>query len=378
MQNDQLLHTQRALIESRNELHAIYDSTPFMMCVVGPDRKVLSANRVFSKTTGWSSSSALYVSDVIGNMLRCIHASSSANGCGAGSICGSCVLRQALIDTFEHGRTIEDVEHHTTLVRNGRPAGYWYLCTTARIEAPDGFRVLLSLVDVTERKQAEADRRNTARHILDNEEGLKKKLAAELHDEIGRDLTALGINLALIHEGQADDVSEKLLTRIDDSSKLVKAIGHSARNIMGSLRPPGLDDLGLVASLGHHVALFSQRTGITVSLEVQDTFPKLAADREMALFRIVQESLTNISKYADASSVQIRLQDEHGWIRLTVSDDGNGLSPALLPTIQTASGLGLKTMRERAEMIGGTFRLDSLAGKGTTVSVQIEDCSNAG
>ena len=63
---------------------------------------------------------------------------------------------------------------------------------------------------------------------------------------------------------------------------------------------------------------------------------------------------------------------------MTVSDDGNGLSPALLPTIQTASGLGLKTMRERAEMIGGTFRLDSLAGKGTTVSVQIEDCSNAG
>lgn len=227
-------------------------------------------------------------------------------------------------------------------------------------------------------RQAETDRRNAARHILENEEGLKKKLAAELHDEIGRDLTALGINLALIHEELADNASEFLLARIDDSSKLVKAISHSVRNIMGSLRPPGLDDLGLVASLGNHLKLFSQRTGITVALEVTDDFPHLAADREMALFRIVQESLTNISKYANASSVQITLRHENGLIGLTVTDDGNGLTPALLPTMQTASGLGLKTMRERTEMIGGTFRLDSLPGKGATVSVQLKDSSNAG
>ncbi|MEI6209438.1 MAG: ATP-binding protein [Desulfuromonadales bacterium] len=203
------------------------------------------------------------------------------------------------------------------------------------------------------------------------EEELKKKLASELHDEIGSDLTALGINMTLMRNSLRVDESHALKIRINDSDKLIGSIRHSIRNIMGQLRPTGLDDLDLIAAVTHHVNDISHRTSIPISLEVDNSFPRLSDEKEIVLFRIIQEALTNILKYAEARHVTISLREERQKVLLSVCDDGRGFTPSLQNDIQGGYRMGLITMRERSEMLGGTFNLVSIPGKGTTVFVQL-------
>jgi signal transduction histidine kinase len=227
------------------------------------------------------------------------------------------------------------------------------------------------------RRQAEYNRRKIAHCLLESEEVLKKKISAELHDEMGRDLTALGFNLSIMRDQLTNGADKGLRPRINDSSKLINSIRHTTRNIMGSLRPTGLDELDLIAALEHHIDDYSQRSGIAVSFEVGESFPRLAADEEIVLFRIVQESFTNILKHSKARNIDITLREVHKLILLSISDNGTGFTPPLKSDLRSGSGMGLNIMRERAEMIGGSFDLVSILGSGTTVTVQIRGNRNA-
>jgi len=223
---------------------------------------------------------------------------------------------------------------------------------------------------VLARKQAEETLRSYARRLIEMEENLRKKLATELHDEIARDLTVLGMNFSIISSGLPDDVPNNLPARIEDSARLIEGISRTTRNIMASLRPPVLDDYGLVSALRWHSELFSARTGIEVSLLNDDSFPRLQPEVELALFRIAQEALMNTAKHADARIVTITLGCDQGKTRFTIVDDGKGFNPPTASGLQ-ASGWGMTIMRERAELVGGTFTFDSLPGQGTTVTVEI-------
>jgi signal transduction histidine kinase len=223
---------------------------------------------------------------------------------------------------------------------------------------------------VLARKQAEETLRCYARRLIEMEEDLRKKLATELHDEIARDLTVLGMNISIIGSTLAVDAPKNLPARIEDSARLVESISRTTRNIMAGLRPPVLDDYGLVSALRWHSEIFSARTGIEVSVRDDGLFPRLQPEVELALFRITQEALMNTAKHADAKSVTITLGCASGKVRFTVVDDGNGFTPPSTSSPQL-SGWGMTIMRERAQLVGGHFTFDSQPGQGTSVTVEL-------
>ena len=227
----------------------------------------------------------------------------------------------------------------------------------------------LAVVDITERKLAVEELHSYASRLIIMEEELRVKLAAELHDEICRDLTVLGMNMAIISDAVTDVAPKKIISRIKDSGKIIKGISHTVRNIMVGLRPPMLDDFGLLAALRWHADLFSKRTGVEVSIQADEPFPRFMIEKETALFRISQEALMNVSKHAATQNVTIRLRKTDGMIIFDVIDKGKGLLAAKPSLNQTGSGWGMTIMRERAELNGGNFQVDSTPGKGTTVSV---------
>lgn len=243
-----------------------------------------------------------------------------------------------------------------------------------QIEAKDcasGQKCRLALIDITTRKQAENDLRSYARRLIEMEEDLREKLATELHDEIGRDLTVIGMNLAVFSHSLTDDTPKNVVERVTDSSRLIEGISRTVRGIMVMLRPPVLDDYGLFAALRWHADLFTKRTGIVVSVQADDPFPRLMIAKEMALFRIAQEALMNASKHAATMEVIITVSGDNGMLYLKVTDFGKGFTPASFEQIQNGPGWGIKIMRERAELIGGNLHVDSAPGKGTVVSVNV-------
>ncbi len=248
----------------------------------------------------------------------------------------------------------------------------WWLIRGVPVRGEQG--VILkwfgTCTDIDEIKQAEDDLRSYSRRLIEMEESLRKQLAAELHDEIGRDLTAIGMNLAIIG-GSMSEASNTQVEIIEDSKRLTEGISRSVRGIMSSLRPPVLDDFGLVAALRWHSEFFSKRFGIETLVQADDSFPRLTIKREEALFRIAQEALMNIAKHADSPCATITLRSIAGMILLAVGDEGKGLVLASSVQLLGDSGWGIKIMRERAELIGGTLHVESSPKNGTVVLVNI-------
>jgi len=243
-----------------------------------------------------------------------------------------------------------------------------------QVEAMDnasGQECRLALIDISERKKTADDLRSYARRLVEMEEGLRKKIASELHDEIGRDLTVLGMNQAFISQNMMADAPLNLVARLTDSSRLIEGISRTVRGIMVMLRPPVLDDYGLLAALRWHADLFEKRTGIAVTIQSDEPLPRMMVEKEMALFRIAQEALMNASKHAATTVVTITISCDNGMFYFVVFDHGKGFTPASYKHTRAVSGWGMNSMRERAELIGGNFQVDSVPGKGTAVSVEL-------
>ncbi|GAB4488883.1 MAG: hypothetical protein OHK006_19860 [Thermodesulfovibrionales bacterium] len=222
--------------------------------------------------------------------------------------------------------------------------------------------------DISAYKEAEALLRDYARRLIDIEENMKKKIAAELHDEIGRDLTALGMNVTIIRDSFSDAPSPHSMQRLEDASRLIGNISRTVRGIMAGLRPPVLDDYGLAAAIRWHAGLFQKRSGIDVSIDIQGYSTRLPVETELALFRIYQEALVNASRHASPTMISVRLRASEDRILLAIEDDGVGFDAASCRTA-AEPGMGLKIMRERAEAMGARLQLESCPGSGTLLTV---------
>jgi two-component system sensor histidine kinase UhpB len=203
------------------------------------------------------------------------------------------------------------------------------------------------------------------------EEAERKRLARELHDQVGQRLTALGINLNIIRTRMPEEIGNAIRSRIDDSLSLVEQTTERIRDVMTDLRPPVLDDYGLVAALHWYGEQFARRTGIAVVIEGEELVPRLAAHMESALFHIAQEALTNIAKHAQAQNIKITAQMQGKLLRLVVADDGIGFDSAHMTEHGEGHGWGLITMTERAEAVGGHCRIESIPGQGARVIVEV-------
>ena len=212
--------------------------------------------------------------------------------------------------------------------------------------------------------------RTLTRRLAEAEETERRRLAAELHDEVGQNLSALAINLDILHQQLPlpDAAAEK---RLADSIALIDQLTGQVRTVMADLRPPVMDDYGLLASLLWLADRYMTRTGIQVRVQGSEPRSRLAAAKEMALFRVAQEALTNTAKHARATMVDIELRPGESSIRLTIRDNGRGFDRQELPTQDSPEHWGLLSMRERVEVFKGRFSLDSAPGAGTAITVEV-------
>jgi signal transduction histidine kinase len=187
--------------------------------------------------------------------------------------------------------------------------------------------------------------------LLKTQEEERRRVARELHDEAGQVLTAVKIELDL--EG-----------RREASEKVARALGR-IRDLSNLLRPDVLDDLGLLPALHGLVEDFGERTRIRARLEAPERVDGLSPDHEVALYRVVQEALTNVARHADAKNVTVRVARAPGAVRLTVEDDGRGAAGEPSPK------LGLLGIRERVAALGGTLRITGAPGAGLRIEAQL-------
>jgi PAS domain S-box-containing protein len=230
------------------------------------------------------------------------------------------------------------------------------------------------VMDVTESKQAEKKLQHSfeqlralAARLQSVREEERAKVAREIHDELGQAMTAIKMDLTALMRELPVDRKEPLI-RIERSLKIVDGTIQAVRRIATELRPGILDDLGIAAAVEWAAGEFEARTGITCHVRVPDSDIALDAERATALFRILQETLTNIARHANATEVDVTLAQRKGDLLLEVHDNGKGISNKDLSEGQS---LGILGMRERALLLGGELTISGAQGKGTTVKVRI-------
>lgn len=235
-------------------------------------------------------------------------------------------------------------------------------------------RMVGAMVDITTIKQAEAEviesqkaLRKLTTHLQTVREEERADIAREIHDELGQQLTALKMDVNWLNK-KMNEADEEALLRIKQILAAIDETVKTVRKIASELRPGILDDLGLVAALEWQSAEFEKRTGIKVNFATN--IPDVKCDRKQctAMFRLFQESLTNVARHAQATLVQAKLLVQNNQVEMTISDNGKGFS---LDEANERSTLGLMGMKERVLALQGSFIIDTQIGKGTTIAVKI-------
>jgi two-component system, NarL family, sensor histidine kinase UhpB len=207
----------------------------------------------------------------------------------------------------------------------------------------------------------EFERRESARQALRVLEGERSRIARELHDEVGQTLTGAMLQV----EALAARIPDDLRDEFDELRETARSGTEDVRRIARQLRPEALEDLGLQSALAALATSFGEQAQVRVERRLEPSLP-LSEDEELVVYRVAQEALTNVARHAQASRVDLRLQQNHALTVLTVRDDGRGLSPGALP-----SAHGIRGMRERAMLIGAQLQIDSELGYGTEIKLSI-------
>jgi PAS domain S-box-containing protein len=217
--------------------------------------------------------------------------------------------------------------------------------------------------DITERKLAQDALQMFSRQLIEAQEDERRRISRELHDQIGQILTAVKMNLYTVQQvcktSEAGSCVKDNIEAVDEALRLV-------RDLSVDLRPPMLDDLGLVTALQWYVDRYLRRTGLSgeVIIDLRDHNERFSRERETACFRIAQEALSNIARHAQASQIQVQLAKDGNVLLLIVKDDGVGFD---LESLRKRATLGLVSMQERAHAAGGAIEIDSARSRGTEV-----------
>ncbi|HEX2078500.1 MAG TPA: PAS domain-containing protein [Longimicrobium sp.] len=223
--------------------------------------------------------------------------------------------------------------------------------------------------EVRERERAEAARNEVLRRLVTAEEEERRRISRELHDQMGQLVTALQLGLrALEQDGAAGQGG-----RIRELERLADRIAREMQHRALELRPPALDNLGLRLALQGYLEEWGARHGVECDFHpVGVDGDRFAPEVETTLYRVVQEGLTNVLKHAGASCVSLVLEHRGGWVSAILEDDGAGFQvDAVLASPEKAGRLGLRGMRERLLLVGGTLEVESVPGKGTTLFARI-------
>jgi PAS domain S-box-containing protein len=225
---------------------------------------------------------------------------------------------------------------------------------------------------LAEALQLQKQLRHLSHQVLQAQEEERKRISRELHDEIAQVLTAINLHLAKL-KNEAAPNSKDFKRKIARTQRLVEKSVNIVHQFAGQLRPAVLDDLGLIPALHSYVKDFAKRTGLSIRFTsfTRDKAKQLDSAKRTVLYRVAQESLINVARHAQASEVNISIHKVRGVIHMEVKDNGKSFQvQAALPTGKKKR-LGLLGMRERVEMVGGRFSVESSPGNGTTIRAEI-------
>lgn len=212
--------------------------------------------------------------------------------------------------------------------------------------------------------------RRLSRQLLSAQEDERLKISRELHDVIGQTLASINIKLATL-KLQSSANAKNLIRNINSTQRLVQKSVLIIHQFACELRPAVIDDLGLISALGSMLSRFTERTRILTDLQNDTSLDELNTAQRTCLFRIAEEAFTNIARHSGASHAGIKLLKTKTHITMTIHDDGKGFRESAAWKMRSHKRLGLLGMRERAEMLHGTFAIESQIGRGTDITVVI-------
>ena len=321
---------------------------------------------------------AIYVHDLDGNYIRINRAAEDLSGYTREEIVGHNFTE---FISKEHVKFVQD-RFCSKLAKKGE--------TTYEVDviAKDGRRVPVEVSsraiyenglvvgiqgtarDITERKAAQDTLQMFSRQLIEAQEDERRRISRELHDQIGQILTAVKMNL---HAVQQFCKNSEAGSHVKDNIEAVDEALRLLRDLSVDLRPPVLDDLGLVTALRWYADRFARRTGldIDVIVDLPDHDRRFSRELETACFRIAQEALTNVARHAKASQILVQLARDENVLVLTVKDDGVGFDPEHLRKRAPRATLGLVSMQERAHAAGGKIDIDTIDGNGTEIRLTV-------
>ncbi|MGH9747669.1 MAG: PAS domain-containing sensor histidine kinase [Candidatus Acidiferrales bacterium] len=226
--------------------------------------------------------------------------------------------------------------------------------------------------DVTWRKEAEEALRNLSARLLQLQDEERRRIARELHDSTGQSLAALVIHLSAV-SAKVAQIDPSAAEFLREAIELSQKASDETRTLSYLLHPPTLDYAGIQSALEWYIEGFTKRSKVNVELEVSLGPHRLAETLERALFRVVQESLTNIFRHSGSQTAKVRIALQSGIVRLEVSDNGKGIPAEILSTLNSSGGqlgVGIRGMRERVRQLGGWLQIRSRAD-GTTIFVSL-------
>ena len=233
---------------------------------------------------------------------------------------------------------------------------------------------MVQLTEQRERARQELRRayerlRKLTRRLEAAKEDERTRIARELHDDMGPSLTAVIINLQLLLKTSDAD---KILRRITDTVDLVDRMIERIRDLSLDLRPPLIDELGLVAALSGYLEAQAERTGLTIDLKEARTERELPPETEITAFRVVQEAVTNVIRHAGATRAEVTVQQRDGRLELMVRDNGRGFDVSdTMEQAAAGEALGLLGMQERVDLQGGEVSIESTIGEGTVIRASL-------
>ncbi len=276
---------------------------------------------------------------------------------------------------IERLRKGERVDHFET-VRKRKDGGLVNISLTISPLKDDSGRVIgASKVarDVTDRKEAERARQNAeiASKLVQVQDAERRRIARELHDGVGQLMAAIAMNASRVFR-EKDRLSDDASRGVIENMSMIEQANSDIRTVSYLLHPPMLDEIGLSSAVSWFVEGFSQRSKITVTLLIEPDFGRLPQEQELALFRVVQECLTNIHRHSGSSTATVRLSRTAEEVTLEVSDNGTGIGEEVKKKIASgiSAGVGMRGMQERIKLMRGRMVVDS-SPSGTSVLVTL-------
>ena len=232
-------------------------------------------------------------------------------------------------------------------------------------ESEERYRTLADALDTqVQFRTQELERRNSelrdlSGRLMEAQDVERKHIARELHDSAGQSLAALGMLLARIGEDAKKDPAQ-LAKNVQSAEELVQHLTKEIRTTSYLLHPPTLDEIGISSALSWYVQGLAERSSLQIDLKVPEDFGRLPSEMELVIFRLVQESLTNIHRHSGSKTAQIRIEREGDNVKVEVEDQGSGMSPERLAEIQSqGTGVGIRGMRERVRHFHGDLVIES-------------------